>query len=50
MNSQLFSVQGVKQVRVVDASVLPSPVSGTPNFIIRAVAERAAELILNIVD
>ncbi|CAO1416166.1 unnamed protein product [Diamesa tonsa] len=40
-------VHGIKGLRVMDASIFPSPVSGTPNSIIIAMAERAAKLILN---
>lgn len=40
-------VRGVKRLRVVDASILPTPVSGTPHTSIVAVAEYAAQLILN---
>lgn len=39
-------VRGVKSIRVVDASMLPTPVSGTPHASIVAVAEYAAEQIL----
>lgn len=46
LNSRM-QVRGVKKLRVVDASVLPTPVSGTPHTNIVAVAEFAAKLILN---
>ncbi|XP_055610424.1 neither inactivation nor afterpotential protein G-like [Uranotaenia lowii] len=39
-------VNGVCGLRVVDGSVFPAPVSGTPNSVIVAVAERAADVIL----
>lgn len=42
-----LNVKGVKKLRVVDGSVLPHPISGFPNSIIVAVAERAAKIILN---
>nr|XP_021198094.2 neither inactivation nor afterpotential protein G [Helicoverpa armigera] len=38
-------VKSVSRLRVVDASVLPSPVSLFPNSVIIAMAERAADLI-----
>lgn len=43
----LFRVIGMEKLRVVDASVFPAPVSGVPNSIIIALAERAAKLILS---
>lgn len=46
LDSQM-RVRGVKQLRVIDASVLPTPVSGTPHTSIVAVAEYAANLILS---
>lgn len=39
-------VFGLEKLRVIDGSVFPSPISGFPNSIIIAVAERASELIL----
>lgn len=41
-----FRVIGVKKLRVIDASIFPSPVSGVPNTILIAVTERASKLIL----
>lgn len=46
LDSQM-RVRGIKNLRVVDASILPTPVSGTPHTSIVAVAEHAANLILN---
>lgn len=34
-------------LRVADASVLPAPVSGTPNSVLVAVGEHAADMVLN---
>lgn len=39
-------VHGVAGLRVVDCSIMPTPVSGNTNGPVMAVAERAAELIL----
>ncbi|XP_038121670.1 neither inactivation nor afterpotential protein G [Culex quinquefasciatus] len=39
-------VNGVRGLRVVDASVFPAPISGTPNSVIIAVAERASDIIV----
>jgi choline dehydrogenase len=41
-----LKVIGVKKVRVVDASILPTPVAGFPNSIIIAIAEFASRIIL----
>ena len=39
-------VHGVESLRVVDCSIMPTPVSGNTNGPVMAVAQRAAELIL----
>jgi choline dehydrogenase-like flavoprotein len=39
-------VYGVRGLRVADASVLPVPIGGYPQATLYALAERAAELIL----
>ncbi|XP_071637157.1 neither inactivation nor afterpotential protein G [Temnothorax longispinosus] len=40
-------VKGVSGLRIMDASVVPSPISGTPNSVLVAMAERASDIILN---
>ncbi|XP_002000124.2 neither inactivation nor afterpotential protein G [Drosophila mojavensis] len=45
VDSQL-RLHGIPNVRIVDASVLPRPVSGNPNTVIAAIAMRAASWIL----
>ena len=40
-------VFGVNKLRVVDGSIFPAPVSGFPNSIIIAMAEKASKIILN---
>ncbi|KAK0091462.1 hypothetical protein PV326_003200 [Microctonus aethiopoides] len=44
VNDKLM-VNGVKKLRIVDASIIPNPISGTPNSVIIAIAERAADII-----
>ncbi|XP_049304539.1 neither inactivation nor afterpotential protein G isoform X1 [Bactrocera dorsalis] len=41
-----FKVHGVENLRVIDASVLPTPISGNPNSIIIGMAIRGATIIL----
>ncbi|XP_055904168.1 neither inactivation nor afterpotential protein G [Eupeodes corollae] len=43
---QELRVHGVKGLRIIDASVLPTPISGNPNSIIVAMAIRGAAFIL----
>uniref|UniRef100_A0A6P4EJC2 Neither inactivation nor afterpotential protein G n=1 Tax=Drosophila rhopaloa TaxID=1041015 RepID=A0A6P4EJC2_DRORH len=45
VDSQL-RLHGVSNMRVVDASVLPRPISGNPNSVVAAIALRAASWIL----
>jgi choline dehydrogenase-like flavoprotein len=44
---ETFSVRGIDGLRVVDASVLPSEITGHPNAIVMMMAERAAGTILS---
>ncbi|XP_017491934.1 PREDICTED: neither inactivation nor afterpotential protein G isoform X1 [Rhagoletis zephyria] len=45
VNSE-FKVHGVENLRIIDASVLPTPVSGNPNSVIIGMAIRGATMIL----
>ncbi|XP_050454218.1 neither inactivation nor afterpotential protein G isoform X2 [Cataglyphis hispanica] len=40
-------VKGVSGLRIMDASVVPSPISGMPNSVLVAMAERASDVILD---
>ncbi|KAL6435872.1 hypothetical protein ACFW04_005621 [Cataglyphis niger] len=40
-------VKGVSGLRIMDASVVPSPISGMPNSVLIAMAERASDVILD---
>lgn len=46
VNEQL-QVNNVKNLRVVDASVFPAPISGFPNSVIIALAKRASKFIID---
>ncbi|XP_011147850.1 neither inactivation nor afterpotential protein G [Harpegnathos saltator] len=39
-------VKGVNGLRIMDASVVPFPISGTPNSVLIAMAERASDIII----
>ncbi|KAI8129862.1 Neither inactivation nor afterpotential protein G [Lucilia cuprina] len=41
-----FKVHGIKNLRVIDASVFPTPISGYPNSIVVGLATRGAAMIL----
>ncbi|XP_012281795.1 neither inactivation nor afterpotential protein G isoform X2 [Orussus abietinus] len=43
---EYLRVKGVNGLRIADASILPSPISGTPNSVIIAIANRAVDVIL----
>jgi choline dehydrogenase-like flavoprotein len=41
-----YRVRGLHGLRVMDASVMPTPISGHPNSVLIAMAEKAADIIL----
>lgn len=42
----LSRVHGIKNLRVIDASILPTPISGYPNLVVVGLATRGAAMIL----
>ncbi|GFV51727.1 hypothetical protein TNCV_1320831 [Trichonephila clavipes] len=46
----ILSVRGVKNLKVVDASVFPHLTSGNPHAAILMIAERAADFILQDIE
>jgi choline dehydrogenase-like flavoprotein len=39
-------VRGIDRLRVCDASIFPSQITGNPNAVIMAIAEKAADMVL----
>ncbi|PSN54282.1 hypothetical protein C0J52_06980 [Blattella germanica] len=47
VTDSMLRVRGLNGLRIVDASIMPTPLSGHPNSVLIAMADRAADLILD---